>query len=202
MASMSTESKTKYLESLYWNVEVTKITFTDLPFEVKKYLTNARKHFPNQDFEDVFNILYFDGTRDIAATISRPEVKEEYISEAGGTGIYVFNVDFRGNILGYAHTFLISSTDEDCVTNTYLDRPAPEGTETFKGYTRKGLAIKRLLLLNHFCITLADTCLRSSRLIQPEALGVWEKLFSLGIAEILSSPNDEDLVYGLKKMNR
>ena len=94
------------------------------------------------------------------------------------TEVYMADTDTNGNVMGSGIVALIQG-DED-LRNT----PMVRYTQTEPIYQRRGLGLRRLVIMNEVAKRFFGTALSSSlvSLIQPEAESLWQRLETNGLA--------------------
>jgi hypothetical protein len=197
----SSETKVNYLKQYSPEAKVIETHFHLLPQPVQDHLTLEKGYYLDQEYTWICTILYPDQTKDFVTFISKPDRDEEFVQQKGGSAIYVFNIDENGNLAGQARSFLRNTHIDERIflVNLLVNQPYVERTDTFQGHLRKGLATKRLHILNHFCLELFDTPIRSSWIISPEALKVWEELYLRDLADIIFESPQVGSIFRMKR---
>jgi hypothetical protein len=188
------ETPTPYFERFYPEAKIEPAEFSILPRLAQYHLEEQKNRAPNQEWRALYQVRYPDNTLDAAAVISRPEVKEGDAKADAATLILVFNLNQDSDVIGEARSFSNHSIKDNLL---FSNQPYVSWTQTKVGETRRGLATKRLHLLNHFCLELLDVPLRSSMIIGNEAFDLWVKLYKQGLAEIFVNQPGIGMVFRL-----
>jgi hypothetical protein len=186
---MNYNERKSYINRFFPEAAIKPEIYQELPDTVKSALEIEKDYFPEEMFERISSITYPDGTFDIIAILKRTDKH----GKSPGTGIQVFNIDSTGKIIGRGKAFLNESAQGD---SPYVGHPYVSWTQTSEGELKKGLATRRLYVLNHFCLQELGKPLRSSPSIVPEAKALWQKLFLAQAAKV-ALEDDGIIIYQL-----